>query len=336
MLRTRKISTTARFPRRRLAAATAMAAAGALALAGCSGSSDAAEAPSSSAAVGKHLSVVTSTSVYQSIVSHILGDQGDVTALITSAAQDPHSYEATSRDKLTVSKADLVVLNGGGYDTFAEQMAGAGSDVMTAFDLVGPAETPELAEGEKAPTEVDGHEPNEHLWYDLNKMEQLVPHLVDELGKLDPAGVDGFKQRGDEFTAQLKDMQSSLADIAKTADGRSYMMTEPVPQALLDQAGLKDATPDGLAEAVEEGDEIAPLTMKQATDLLGGKTEVDGKKVAVFAYNKQTADEQTASLGDAAKSGGVPELDVVEAPPAGTDYIEWMTSNIDNLAACLK
>ncbi len=69
----------------------ALHAASALALAGCSG----AGGPAASGD-GK-VAVVASTNVYGDIAEAIGGDRVDVTALIDSVAQDPHSYEASAR-----------------------------------------------------------------------------------------------------------------------------------------------------------------------------------------------------------------------------------------------
>src|SRR4051794_17803579 len=65
--------------------------------------------------------VVASTSVYGDIVRSIGGDKVRVSSVIARTSQDPHSYEATTQDKLAVSKAGLVVENGGGYDTFIQK-----------------------------------------------------------------------------------------------------------------------------------------------------------------------------------------------------------------------
>ena len=91
----------------------------ALALAGCSTSTPAAESTG--------ISVVASTNVYGSIAESIGGDLVTVTSLITSAAQDPHSFEASAQDQLAISKADLVVENGGGYDPFIDTLLMASS-----------------------------------------------------------------------------------------------------------------------------------------------------------------------------------------------------------------
>ncbi|MEF9979777.1 MAG: zinc ABC transporter substrate-binding protein, partial [Glutamicibacter sp.] len=78
-----------------LAAAVALPAAG-LILAGC-GSATGSESKDAESA---EISVVATTNVYGQIARAIGGDSVEVSEIITSAAQDPHSYEPTARDKL--------------------------------------------------------------------------------------------------------------------------------------------------------------------------------------------------------------------------------------------
>ncbi|MEG2927674.1 MAG: metal ABC transporter substrate-binding protein, partial [Glutamicibacter sp.] len=100
-----------------LAAAVALPAAG-LILAGC-GSATGSESKDAESA---EISVVATTNVYGQIARAIGGDSVEVSEIITSAAQDPHSYEPTARDKLAISSADLVLANGGGYDQFMDSL----------------------------------------------------------------------------------------------------------------------------------------------------------------------------------------------------------------------
>src|ERR1700712_3470906 len=71
---------------------------------------------SSGGATAGQLRVVTSTDVYGDIVRTIAGRHADITSFIDNPDQDPHSYEASARNQLAISKADLIVENGGGYD----------------------------------------------------------------------------------------------------------------------------------------------------------------------------------------------------------------------------
>ncbi len=70
------------------------------------------------------MKVVASTDVYADIAKQVGGDYIEVTALIASTSTDPHSYEATSADRLKAKDASLIVINGAGYDLFLEDLAG--------------------------------------------------------------------------------------------------------------------------------------------------------------------------------------------------------------------
>ena len=45
-----------------------------------------------------------------------------MTSLISDPAADPHSFEPNAQAQLALSKAALVVENGGGYDDFMQTM----------------------------------------------------------------------------------------------------------------------------------------------------------------------------------------------------------------------
>ena len=106
---------------------------GALALTGCSASSGG----DAGASEDGKVTVVTSTNVYADLVSQIGGDAVDVTPVIASVSQDPHSYEASPQDRLRVSGADLVVRNGGGYDQFMTDLASENQHVVDAVEASG-------------------------------------------------------------------------------------------------------------------------------------------------------------------------------------------------------
>ena len=106
-----------------------------LALSAC-GSSDS----GSGAADDGTLTIVASTNVYGDIAQAVAGDGVEVTSIITSAAQDPHEYEATAQDRLALDDADIVIENGGGYDPFVDTLLdGSDNDphVISAVEASG-------------------------------------------------------------------------------------------------------------------------------------------------------------------------------------------------------
>ena len=100
---------------RRIAAVVLAPAAVLIALTACgSNPNDSAAA----GAAGQPVRVVASTNVYGDIAQQIGGDQVQVTSIISDPSQDPHSYEASPQNQLALSKARVIIENGGGYDDF--------------------------------------------------------------------------------------------------------------------------------------------------------------------------------------------------------------------------
>src|SRR5690606_3076890 len=224
---------------------------------------------------------VASTNVYGSIADAIGGDRIEVTSIITSLSQDPHSYEASARDQLTISHADLIIANGGGYDSSMDDLSGASgtaavtlSAVTFAHDHPGngghgdeAAHDDHADEGDHAEHDHDhdGHDHiegfNEHVWYDPHVMVHLAEDIAHELGELDPAGADVYADNAVAFAAGIEEIEASLAEIAAAHEGDRIFVTEPMPLYLTAAAGLVNATPDAFSEAVEAGQDVPPVSL---------------------------------------------------------------------------
>ncbi|GAA4378882.1 metal ABC transporter solute-binding protein, Zn/Mn family [Paeniglutamicibacter cryotolerans] len=283
--------------------------------------------PASSA--GTRLNVVASTTVYADLVRQVGGEDITTTAIITRTSQDPHSYEATPRDKLAVSKADLVIENGGGYDAFMEPLVkSSGKPADRVVSVVDLAPAVELAEAAGRPTDHDGHDHggfNEHLWYDLPTMRALITKIAETLTEADPGSADLFADNATKLDADLGALEKRLAALRKRAEGRTFAATEPVAAYLLTGAGLRDETPHGFGEAVEGGLDVPPLVLNEL------KTALEHGDIDLLALNTQTASDQTAAIAGQAKANGVPVLEFTETLPGSLDFQGWMSGNITAL-----
>lgn len=329
---------------RRFIVPAALAAASALVLAGCAGTS--AEENTEG-----RITVVASTSVYASIVEEIGGDLVDVTAIVASTSQDPHSFEPSARDQLSVSRADLIIENGGGYDSFIDGLidaTGATAPVITAVEFShdwpdngGHAEeseeTEEHADDEHAEEGEDhdhadhGHVEgfNEHVWYDPHTMEYVAEAIAEELSALSPDNAEAFAAGAASFTEGIAELEASLDDIATAHAGDEIFVTEPVPLYLTAAAGLVNIAPAAFTEAVEEGQDVAPATLLEALKLLGAGT------VQAVIANAQTGGAETSAVIDEADTQGIPVVEFTETMPDGQTYLSWMQSNIEALSAAL-
>ncbi|MBP3034758.1 zinc ABC transporter substrate-binding protein [Arthrobacter sp. zg-ZUI100] len=313
---------------------------GALSLAGCS-ADPAGTGPDAGEGV---IDVVASTNVYGNIMATVGGDNVSVQAVIDRPSQDPHSYEATARDKLAVSDADLVVLNGGGYDVFMEQLVQESgidpADVLNAVEISGletegdaEAHGEETHDDESGSHDHGGHSHgsfNEHVWYSPEAMGLLAEAAAQRLAALDPDNAPAYRENAAAFNGGIEELSAELVQDKEAAGGRDVAATEPVPEYLFEAAGLHNATPAAFASAVEAGSDVPPAVLNEMQDLLRSGT------IAFLAYNTQTSTAQTEAVRATAEEAGVPVLDFAETLPEGQDYLSWMGSNVASIDEVLR
>ena len=296
------------------------------------------------------LNVVASTSVYADVAKAVGGANVEVTAIVDKTSQDPHSYEATARDMLALSKADVIVANGGGYDPFMESLAGglelppgAVLHAVDFADLTGdhgdehaghgheehsePAEATDAAGGAHAGHDHSG--PNEHVWYDVHTVGALAEGLAEKFASLMPEKASEFEAAAHGFEAKVDSLAGRIDALKPAAEGKTFAMTEPLAFYLLTEAGLEDATPSGFSAAMESGDDVSPLLLKHLSDGLVNR------EYALLALNTQTSGPQTDKVRSIAESAGVPIISMTETLPPGQDYISWMDSNVQQLEVAL-
>ena len=341
--------------RHRALTLTALSAAGALALTGCAtGAGSAGNADAAASGDGR-IAVVASTSVYGQIAEEIGGDLVDVTSIVSSTSQDPHSYEPSAQDQLTISRADLIIENGGGYDAFVDALiesSGSEAHVLTAAEFshdwpesVGHDHGDESAAatpGEEEPSEEepaeDGHDHgdhghvegfNEHVWYDPHTMEHLAEGIAQELGELRPEDADTFESNAATFIDGIAGLEGALGDLATAHAGEKVFVTEPVPLYLVAAAELENVTPGAFTEAVEEGQDVAPATLLEALSLLSSG------EVRVVIANTQTGGAETTEVLNDAETRAIPVVEFSETLPDDQTYLSWMQANIEALAVAL-
>lgn len=291
-----------------------------LALGACASGTDASPADTATGSQPELVAIVASTDVYGDIAQSIGGDAVSVTSIISDPSADPHSYEASAQTQLALSKADIVIENGGGYDDFVDAMLGAaGNDSVTVLNAVDIS-------GKVAAT---GETLNEHVWYDFPSVGALTDELVAALTKAAPDQADTFTANAAAFTSELATLEQTEQALAAQYTGQGVAITEPVPLYLLEGAGLENRTPTEFAEAIEEETDVPPTALQATLDLL------TGDKIAAFVYNEQVTSPQTEQVLKAASDNGVPVVPVTETLPEGSTYISWMTDNLTALSDAL-
>jgi zinc/manganese transport system substrate-binding protein len=306
----------ARQVRRPLAA---VAAAVALA-AGCSTAASGSPASGSSGggSAGKKIVVVAAENFWGSIARQLGGSRVTETSIITNPDTDPHDYEPTAGDARTIASAQLVIVNGIGYDPWAPKMIAAnpvtGRTTLTVGTLLG------LKDGD-----------NPHQWYSAAHVRQVIAAITADYKRLDPADAGYFTSQQHWFsTTALARYNQLIAQIRARYAGTPVGASESIVSPLADTLGLKMLTPYSFLKAISEGSEPT------AQDKAAIDAQISSRLIKVYIYNSQNATPDVAAQVRAAKARGIPVTTVTETlAPANATFEQWQVSQLEQLAAAL-
>lgn len=274
-------------------------------LAGCG-----AVAPNGASA---RIAVVAAENEYGNVASQIGGQYVDVTSVETNPNTDPHTFEASPAVARELAAAKLVVINGVGYDAWAQKMLQASPnterEVVDAQSVLGlPADTE-----------------NPHLWYNPTTMPRVAAAIAADLSKLQPAHASYFQENLTAFDRSLDPWDAAIAAFKAKYGGTPVAVTEPVGDYLLQAAGCDILTPWSFQAAIMNGTDPSPQDVTLEESLF------NDHRVKVFLYNQQVTDSLTASLLTLAEKEGIPVVGVYETMPTGYTYQSWMMAETNAL-----
>jgi zinc/manganese transport system substrate-binding protein len=262
--------------------------------------------------------VVAAENFWGDIARQIGGTHADVTSIISDPSADPHQYESDARTAAQVADAQLVIVNGLGYDDFATKLLAntshRGRVVLSVADTLN----------------VKGNDANPHLWYDVPKIPTVARAIQAALTTADPADRATFAANRKTFVASLAPLNARLRRVQARHPRAPVAYTERVAGYLLDAADLTVASPSGFAEAIEEGNEPSARDSQAMNDL------ITQHRIDALIYNAQATSPVTQHVQDLAHDNGIPVVAVTETMPTDEpSYQAWQQRQLDALLNAL-
>ncbi|KRL05900.1 metal ABC transporter solute-binding protein [Liquorilactobacillus oeni] len=266
--------------------------------------------PAKAATTKDSIKVISSVDFYGETAKAVLGDKGTVTSVITKPSIDPHDYEPTTKVGKQVSKADVILYNGIGYDTWMTKLAKNNKNATV------------IRVGEDVLGKKDGD--NEHLWYRTGTMPAVANYLATKFGNLSPQNKAYFKANAKKYIKEIKPISSKVKKLSKNSDKKYVDVSEPVFDYALKELGYKEKNVH-FAKAVEDGTDPSPKDIKTM------QNDIKHKRIAFFVQNTQATDKTVSNLVKIAKKYKVPVLKVTETLPENKTYKQWMLSQYKQL-----
>jgi len=272
--------------------------------------------------------IVATTNVWANVAEQIAGDNFVVTALIADPAQDPHSFVASARDQLAVSESSIFIINGGGYDEFAEVLATAAKvEPFNVYELHEGEHGAEHSEEHTEEADHSGehaHDGSDHTWYDLHVAELTAELLAAKMSELQPENAEEFTANAQSFAADIAALEERISAFGVNL---SYFEAHPLATLLFNELGFTNLTPEGFAEAEEAGLEPSVKIMSDATAL------IEQKKISFLAVNRQVTSASLEKLKTLAEENGIAVLTFDELLAEGQSYQDWFAALLTELEA---
>ncbi len=264
------------------------------------------------------IKVVAGENFWGNLVSQLGGNKVSVTSIVSDPNADPHEYESNTSNARSFAAADYVVLNGAGYDSWANKLLSANPSssrkVLTIATLIGKK---------------DGDNP--HFWYSPTYVNESISQMKADLIKLDPKDAGYFNQQYIALQKSLSGYQNRIKSIKDKYQSTKVAATEDIFAYLAEASGLNLISPPPFIQAVAEGND------PPADSVVLFQQQLQSNEPKVLVYNEQTVTPLTNNIKQLAAQQNIPIVGVTETiQPPDTSFQDWMNSELINLENALN
>jgi zinc/manganese transport system substrate-binding protein len=282
--------------------------------------------------VGKTIQVVAGENFWGSLIGQLGGNLTSVLSIVSDPNADPHEYEANASDAAAIADANLVVVNGVGYDDWALQLIAAsdtpGQEILNIGNLNGVSVSGGIVTG------------NPHQWYNPLYVNHTLLAMYADLVALQPASKAIFQQNfynlntsagGGAQGVSIDQLYAHANQIKADFAGTVVDSTESIFVYLANYTGLALISPQPFMEAIAEGND------PPAASVALFECQVESGYVKVLVYNIQTVTPITTTIEGLAATHNVTVTYVSETiQPPDESFQDWMYGEYNQLANALN
>ena len=280
--------------------------------------SHAASKQASNQSSGQQIRIVAAENFWGSLMQQLGGTRVNVTSIVTDPNADPHEYESSAASAREVADANIIIVNGVGYDDWMLRLISASSNpnrtVLNVGELLGRA-----------------NGTNPHLWYDPAYVNATVKQMYSDLVKVDPINADYYARRYANVTASLAQVDGRMTKIKQQFGGTEVASTESIFVYLANATGLDLVSPPAFMNAVAEGDDPPAQSVSEF------ENQLESGNVSVLVYNQQTVTPLTQQIKQIAAQNNVTVMGVTETiQPPDVPFQVWMNAELLQLQNALN
>mgnify|MGYP001320918794 FL=1 len=265
------------------------------------------------------LKIVASFSILGDMVRQVTGELASVTTIVGPDA-DAHVYMPNASDAKAAANADVIFLNGLGFETWSNTLIKTSGTKAKVF----------LATTGISPLKVEG-EIDPHAWNALTNGVVYVTNIADGLSSADPKNAATYKANAKAYSARLMALHTrATAELNKLPEGARTVVTAHDAFGYLANAyGLNFLAPVGIDTDAEPSAKALAKLIDHLKKVGAGALFVEN--ISSPALVHQIARETGIKIGGRLFSDALSE----RGGPA-TSYEKMFEHNLGTLIAALQ
>lgn len=278
---------------------------------------------SSASLFAEPIKVVASFSILGDMVKTIGGEQVEVTTIV-GPNQDTHVYEPRPQDAINMANADMVFINGLGFEGWMERLVEASGFKGKAVIATSGLRSIEMEEKGKVIDDPHAwHNPDNALIYVKNIKKALIAH--------DPDNKEVYEKRALEYLHQIKDISTwAREELSQLSTPLKKVITAHDAFGYMARAyNIKFMAPVGLSTESEPSAKTIANILKQIRET--GIRAVFIENISNPRIIQQISDEAGIQVT------GVLYSDALSEPGTeGDTYLKLMRHNISTLVKAMQ
>lgn len=278
--------------------------------------------------------VVAAETFLADIAQNVAGDALHVDALMPIGV-DPHSFEPTPADVAHVAEADVLIVNGAGFEGFLQKMLQNAGGRRIVIEASSGLVSRTAREGEAAQTsDAAQHDQGDpHFWLDPTLVVRYVENIRDGLSQADPTHASAFAANASTYIDRLRALDVWIAQqVDQIPPERRLLVTNHESLGYFaDRYGFRVV--GTVMPSVGTGVAPSPRQLARLAETIT-RTRVRAVFLETGA-NAQLAEQLSSETGVTVVSNIYTHSITGPDGPAPT-YIDMMKANTDAIVAALK
>lgn len=171
------------------------------------------------------IKIVATIFPYYDFARNIAGDKADVKMLL-SPGNEPHSYDPSPSDIVSIENCDIFIYNGGESDEWVEgvleSLQNSHIRILKMMDYVDVL-------NEQEPDHTDSDESDEHIWTSVRNAQKLSKVISDTLKQVDSENVDYYSNNELIYNQMLSNVDKQIMSVVGNSSGNTVVFGDRFP-----------------------------------------------------------------------------------------------------------